>query len=74
MKPGYVAIRDTESTKGALDSMLIKLRAVDIPVSLEEMSGASCQRLPGETKKELIVHGFTRLGTRKPHADTHKAV
>ena len=54
--------------------MLMKLRAVGIPASLEEMSDAFCQQLPEETKKNLILHGFTWLETRKPHADTHKAV
>ena len=40
--PAYAAIRDTGSMKGALDSMLMKLRAAGIPVSLEEMRNAFC--------------------------------
>ena len=40
------AARDTESAKGTLDSMLMKLRALNIPVSLEETGDAFCQRLP----------------------------
>ena len=72
--PEYAAICDTESTKGAFDSMLVKLPAMSIPVSIEEMSGACCQRLPEETKEELIMYGFARLETRKPHIDAYQAV
>ena len=71
--PEYAAVRDTESAKGALDSMLMKLRAAGIPVSLEEMRDALCVRLPEEIKKEMIMYGFARLeltplptSTRRP--------
>ena len=44
--PEYVAINDTESTRGALDAMMLKLRAARVPVSLEEMRDAFSARFP----------------------------
>ena len=40
--PGYAAICDVDSTEGALDFILMRLRALNIPVSLEEMGDAFC--------------------------------
>ena len=50
------------------------MRAAGIPVSLEEMRNAFYEQLPGEIKKELILHDFVRLEARKPHAGAYKAV
>ena len=50
----YVAIRDTESAKGALDSVLVKIRAAGVLASLEEMRGAFVARLPDELKTGMI--------------------
>ena len=62
--PAYVAIRDMGSTKDELDSMLVKLRAAGVSVSLEEMRDAFVARLPGEVKMEMILRGFARLASR----------
>ena len=72
--PEYAAVRDIESTKDALDSMLLKLRALNIPVSPEEMSDVFCQRLPEEIKKKLILNGSNRFAARAPNTDTYQAV
>ena len=72
--PEYAAISDTESAKGALDSMLMQLRANKTPVSLGDLRDPFCQRLPEEIKKELILRGLNRLATRAPHADAYQAV
>ena len=61
--PAYVAILDTESTKGAPDSMLVKLRATGVSVSFGEMGDAFVARLPGEVKTEMILYGFARLAS-----------
>ena len=64
--PEYAAIRDTESTKGALDSVPLKLREQNIAISLDEMHDAPYLWLPDIIKKEMIMHGFARLEAYKP--------
>ena len=68
----YVAIRGAESAECALDSILAKLRAAGVSVSLEEMRDAFVPRLPDEVKTKMIPHGFARLAS---HAapDVYKA-
>ena len=66
--PEYVAICGTESTKGALYAMLLKLRAAHVPVSLEEMRDALLARVREEVKTQMIVHGCDRLDERSAAA------
>ena len=68
----YVAIRDMESAKGALDSMLVKLRAAGVSVSLVEMRDAFVARLPDEVKTGMILHGFAWHASRAA-TDVHLA-
>ena len=72
--PGYAATHDAESTKGALASMLMRQRALNIAVLLEEIGDAFCQWLSDKAKSELIMHGFARFEARKPHVDYYQAV
>ena len=65
--PEYAATRDTESTKGVLESVLLKLSEQHAPVSLGEMRDAFYQRIPEVTKRELTLNGFARLEERAPH-------
>jgi hypothetical protein len=69
--PEYAAICDTESTKGALDAMLLKLRAAGVPVSLEELRDAFLARLPELFKTQMILHGCDRLAARGATADVY---
>ena len=69
--PEYASICDTESTKGALDAMLLKLRAARVPVSLEEMRDAFLVRLPNEVRTQMIMHGCDRLAARGAAADVY---
>ena len=62
--PEYAGVRDTESAKGELVSVRMKLRAADIPVSLENMRDAFLCGLPEEVRKETTLHGFARLESR----------
>ena len=38
------------------------------------MRSAFYQQLPGETKKELVIHGFARHAARAPHDGPYQAV
>ena len=42
--PQYVAVRDTESANGAVDSVTVKLRANEVSFSVEELRGAFISR------------------------------
>jgi hypothetical protein len=69
--PEYAASHDTESTKGALDSMLLKLRDLNIPVTTDELGSAFIERLPEKIKKHVIMYGLDRLaGCESVHPPT----